>query len=88
MLTTAQKEHLTYTAVGQTLTLFVMCLIGYLYILPGIDTINTAVSTANTSIETYKKTEKDGLSFSELMGTIGARTEYAELKKIISADIE
>ena len=88
MLTNSQKEHLTYTAIGQVITFIVIWVWGYSYILPWLDTINAAVATTNISVEKYTKTVSDGLSFEETTGLAGKMTEYAELLKIMNSDID
>lgn len=55
--------------------------------MPGIDTISAASTEANTNIERFKNTEKNGLSLDDVLAVIGTRTEYAELLKIIQSDI-
>ena len=88
MLTNSQKEHLTYTAIGQVVIIVVVSLWGYTYILPWLDKIDTAGATANSSIEKYQHTESDGLGFDQITELIRPKTEYAELLKIMNTDLE
>ncbi len=86
MLTNSQKEHLTYTAIGQVVTIIALSVWWYSYILPWIDKITAAEKTANASIEKFQKTESDWLGFDQITEIIKPRTEYAELSKIMYSD--
>lgn len=86
MLTNSQKEHLTYTAIGQIVTLVALWIWTSSYILPGLDKIWVNVAEANTQINKYTTTEKNGLTFEEVSAYISSRPEYAELLKVMNAD--
>lgn len=88
MLTNSQKEHLTYTAIGQVVTLIALGIWGMTYVIPGFSKIDTALSDANAAVESYTNTETNGLTFDEMVSLIGSRTEYGELLKIMNSDIE
>lgn len=89
MLTNSQKEHLTYTAIGQVVTIIALSVWWYSYILPWLDKISVATAGANTSIEKFQKTESDWLGFDQITEIIKPpRTEYAELLKIMYSDSE
>jgi hypothetical protein len=87
MLTNSQKEHLTYTAIGQVVTLVALWIWTSSYILPGLDKIWVNIAEANTQIATYTTTEKNGLTFEEVSTYISSRPEYAELLKVMNADV-
>ena len=88
MLTNSQKEHLTYTLIGQVITFIVLWIWSYSYIFPGLWKIDIAVAWANTSVEKYGKTDESWLSFEEITSIIKQRTEYAELLKIMNSDLD
>lgn len=88
MLTNSQKEHLTYTAIGQVTILFVLGIWTYSYIVSGIDKINAATEVTNANIDTYQNTEANGLTLTDLDTIIGKRTEYTELLKIMKSDVD
>lgn len=88
MLTNSQKEHLTYTLIWQSITLVVLWIWTYSYIIPGVSKIDIAVAWANASVEKYSKTDDKWLSFEEITSTIAQKTEYAELLKIMNTDLE
>ncbi len=87
MLTNSQREHLVYTAIGQLVTLCVIGIWTYTYVVPGLNAIDDNITAANTSIEKYHKTEMDGLVFEDIVRLIGSKTEYAELLKIMNSDV-
>lgn len=66
MLTNSQKEHLTYTAVGQGFTLLLLIIFTYQYIIPGISDLSTKKAAAQTAIDTYQSTLTAGISFTSL----------------------
>ena len=86
MLTNSQKEHLTYTAIGQVVTIIALSVWWYSYILPWLATITKAEAAANSSIEKFQKTESYWLAFDPITEIIKPRTEYAELLKIMYSD--
>lgn len=88
MLTNSQKEHLTYTLIGQVITFIVLWIWSYSYIFPGLWKIDIAVAWANTSVEKYGKTDESWLSFEDITSIIKQRTEYAELLKIMNSDLD
>ncbi len=88
MLTNSQKEHLTYTAIGQIVTCLALWVWSYYYIIPGISAIDLSLAWANASIEKYQKTDGWWLAFEEITRIIDKRTEYAELLKIMNTDID
>lgn len=86
MLSNSQKEHLTYTAIWQVFTLVIIGILAFNYIIPQITAINSQLSRANLSIETYKKTLEDGLDYATLGNMLSGKPERSELVKIIQTD--
>lgn len=86
MISNSQKEHLTYTAIGQVAVLFWIASLLYSYIIPWYKEITASLTTTNAIIEKYNKTESDGISYVDLWGFLGGKPEYTELIKIIQAD--
>jgi hypothetical protein len=86
MLTNSQKEHLTYTAIGQVVTLFALGIFSYQYIVPGIPEINSLAEKSQSSIDAYESTLKNGINFESLWRLLEWKSERAELIKIIQSD--
>ncbi len=86
MLTNSQKEHLTYTAVGQGFTLLLLIIFTYQYIIPGISDLSTKKAAAQTAIDTYQSTLTAGISFTSLSTLLAWKAERAELIRIIQSD--
>ncbi len=86
MISNSQKEHLTYTAIGQVAVLFWIASLSYSYIIPWYKEISTRLNTTNDIIEKYNKTESDGISSTDLWGFLNWKPEYTELIKVIQAD--
>lgn len=86
MISTSQKEHLTYTLIWQVGTLIGALFLGMYYIFPGMELISTNLAEANTSIERYKQLEQNGFTSTQLWAKLAKKTEYSELVKIIQAD--
>jgi hypothetical protein len=57
MLSTSQREHLTYTLIGQVLTLAAVGILLWQYIVPGLSQIGTNIEAAETSINNYAETK-------------------------------
>lgn len=88
MLTNSQKEHLTYTAIGQGAVLIGLIIWTTSYVLPWLDKIWQNIETANASVTAYNEVEKNGISYESLKTLISGRPEYTELWKIMSTDVE
>lgn len=86
MLSNSQKEHLTYTVIGQVVTLMAIGIFSYQYVIPGISTINANLATANEEIENYQKTYDTGISFANLGNLLSGKPERLELVKIMQSD--
>ena len=54
MISTSQKEHLTYTLVGQVGVILGVTLLGFYYLIPGFEKISTNLATANAAVDNYK----------------------------------
>ena len=85
MISTSQREHLTYTAIGQAASLVAVWLLLWLYVLPGFATISTNIETANTAIDEYTTLRDNGIPFNELLKTLTPIKSKEELVKIIQA---
>ena len=86
MISTSQKEHLTYTLIGQVWTLIGALFLAMYYIFPGMETMSTNLANANTAIDSYKQIEQHGFTSTQLWAKLAKNTEYSELVKIIQAD--
>jgi hypothetical protein len=86
MLSNSQKEHLTYTAIGQVFILVALGIFSYQYIIPGLSEIGVLSKNTQVNIDAYKSTYENGVSFAELWNLLGKKPEYAELVKIIQSD--
>ncbi len=86
MISNSQKEHLTYTAIGQVAVLVALGVWAYSYIIPGLSKIDTAITTANASVEKYTNLEANGIPTTELDSMLAEKPERAELLKIIQSD--
>ncbi|MBP9812130.1 hypothetical protein KBC86_02000, partial [Candidatus Gracilibacteria bacterium] len=86
MISTSQKEHLTYTLIGQVGTLIGALFLAMYYIFPGMETMSTNLANANTAIDSYKQIEQHGFTSTQLLAKLAKKTEYSELVKIIQAD--
>lgn len=86
MISTSQKEHLTYTLIGQVWTLIGALFLAMYYIFPGMEMMSTNLANANTAIDSYKQVEQHGFTSTQLWAKLGKKTEYSELIKIIQAD--
>jgi hypothetical protein len=86
MLSNSQKEHLTYTAIGQVFTLVALGIFAYQYIIPGISEIDALSSKAQTTINSYNSIVKEWFDYSGLASKLEGKPESAELIKIIQSD--
>lgn len=86
MLSNSQKEHLTYTAIGQVVILIGLGIFAYQYIMPGISEIKALTQTTQSAITWYNTTVKDGINYTGLSKLLEGKSERAELVKIIQSD--
>ena len=86
MLSNSQKEHLTYTAIGQIFTLIAIALFSQQYIIPGISALSKQEDTAQVAIDKYETTLEKGISYVDLSGLLTKKADRAELIKIIQSD--
>ncbi len=86
MLSNSQKEHLTYTAIGQIVTLAVLWVFSYQYIMPGISDLSLLRTNAQASVNTYNTTLIKGIEYAEVAKLLQGKTERAELIKVIQSD--
>jgi hypothetical protein len=83
MISTSQREHLKYTAIGQWLILGVLGVVTWNYILPGMSDVDTRVAAANTAILEYKDTIENGVNMQNLGVILSSQGDKAELIKVI-----
>lgn len=86
MLSNSQKEHLTYTAIGQVFTLVALGIFTYQYIIPGISEIDALSSKTQVAINSYNSTVKEWFDYAGLASILEGKPESAELIKIIQSD--
>lgn len=86
MLSNSQKEHLTYTAIGQIFTLCAIGLITFQYILPWMTEVDKNLANANAEIDGYTKTYNNGINLTTLWNLLAGKPERLELIKIIQSD--
>jgi hypothetical protein len=86
MLSNSQKEHLTYTVVGQVVILAGLALVAYQYIFPGLTEAKNTARAAQESIDTYSMARTEGIATASLQWLLSSRPERAELVKIIQSD--
>jgi hypothetical protein len=86
MLSNSQKEHLTYTAIGQVFTLLVLGIFSYQYIFPGISEIDKLSKNAQENIKSYNSILKEGIGYTGLAKALEGKPESAELIKILQSD--
>jgi hypothetical protein len=85
MISTSQKEHLTYTVIGQGLILVLVGIGTMQYIIPGINKINETQARANTAVEKYNTIFQDGIPLSDLTTILWSMQGKEELLKIINS---
>lgn len=83
MISTSQKEHLTYSLILQCVILAGVGIVGWTYILPGIEKINATEESAKTSIDLYNNIKDNGLSFDALGRELASVKWKEELLKLI-----
>ena len=86
MLSNSQKEHLTYTAIWQGVTLFALLMFGYQYIMPGVSSLSIKKTEAQNAISTYQTTLTSGIDFATLGVILASKPERAELIRIMQTD--
>lgn len=84
MISTSQKEHLTYTAIGQSLIIVGAIAVIFSYVVPGFKTIDTNLNAANWAIKEYQETETNWLSFEKLWTILSSTKWKEELISIIN----
>jgi hypothetical protein len=86
MLSNSQKEHLTYTAIGQIFTLVALGIFSYQYILPGLSEVDTLGNKTQVAVDSYNSILKEGVDYAGLSKILEGKPENAELVKIIQSD--
>ncbi len=85
MISTSQKEHLTYTLILQVAILLWLAIVTWSYIVPGISKIGVSQAAAEESISLYNKTREDGMTFEDLGKKLTTMKWKEELLKIIKS---
>ena len=85
MISTSQREHLTYTAIGQVLILVGAAVVIFTYITPWFWIIDTKLNAANAAIKEYNDTVTNWLSFEKLGSLLTSMKWKEELIAIINA---
>ena len=85
MISTSQKEHLTYSLILQSTILVGVAIFSWTYIFPWIETINAKETAAKASILNYNNVKNDGLTFDALGTKLASAKGKEELLKIIRA---
>lgn len=83
MISTSQKEHLTYTLILQCAILTGLAILTWSYIIPGITKIGINQVAAEESITLFNKTKENGMTFDELGKKLATMKGKEELIKII-----
>lgn len=85
MISTSQKEHLTYSLILQCTVLAWIWILAWSYILPGIKEIETTQAATQDVITKYNSIKTNGLSFEELWTELWKTKWKEELIKIIQS---
>lgn len=85
MISTSQKEHLTYTLIGQSLTLTAVVLIIWQYIIPGFAQIDRSLEKAVKEISSYNEARDKWYDYGRLTAILTEMWNKDELIKIIQA---
>lgn len=85
MISTSQKEHLTYSLILQCAILAGVGILAWTYIIPWIKDINASEAAAQASIVNYNAVKKNGLTFDDLGKKLSDTKWKEELLKIIRA---
>ena len=88
MISTSQREHLTYSLILQVAILTWLAILTWTYILPWMQVIHANQIAAKSSIEKFKKIKESWLEISELEVILSAMKGKGELLKIIWASRE
>jgi hypothetical protein len=83
MISTSQKEHLTYTLILQVSILAGLAILAWSYIFPGITKIWVNQAAAQAVIDEYNETKENGLSFDTLGKKLTTMKGKEELIKIV-----
>jgi hypothetical protein len=86
MISTSQKEHLTYTIILQSAILAWLALLTWSYLIPGITKIGIDQAAAQESIRVYVDTKENGIPFDDLGKKLTTMKGKEELIKIIRSD--
>lgn len=85
MISTSQKEHLTYSLILQVVVLLAIGIFTWYYILPGITKIGETQASAQNAVDSFNTMKDRGFSFEELGKELSKLKGKEELIKIIQA---
>ncbi len=85
MISTSQREHLTYTLIWQVLTLFAVGIIFWQYIIPWFMETNAMLKRAEEAIGNYQEAQSKGYSYEKIAGILTEMGNKEELIKIMQA---
>lgn len=88
MISTSQREHLTYTLIWQTVTIFAVGIIVWQYIIPGFATINTNLIDANNKVGSYLEANETWYDYARVSAILTELWNKEELLKIVQATPE
>jgi hypothetical protein len=85
MISTSQREHLTYTLIWQVLTLFAIGIIFWQYILPWFVESSAMLNKAEEAIGNYQEAQNKWYSYERITAILIEMGNKEELIKIIQA---
>lgn len=88
MISTSQKEHLTYSLILQLAILTWLGIFTWTYTIPWISVINANEEAANAAVEQYNKIKVSWLTYDELWRELSKLKWKEELIKIIKSSPE
>lgn len=85
MISTSQKEHLTYTLVWQVITLIAVWIITWQYIIPGFAKIDENLTKAEKAVTSFGEATEKWYEYGRLSAILTEMWNKDELLKIIQA---
>ena len=85
MISTSQREHLTYTFIWQIVTIFAVWLIIWSYVIPGFAKTNETLGKADKAISNFKSAKIEWYSYEQITGILAGLSDKEELIKIMQA---
>jgi hypothetical protein len=85
MISTSQKEHLTYTLILQCAIILGVAILGWIYIIPWIEQIRAHEQSTQSVIDKYTTVKENWIAYENLGGILATMKGKEELIKIIRA---